>query len=205
VSKAQSEAANVALDPSNPMHITLPTFRMVILADEMLEHFFESSFPESFHVVEGLPSSNSEKLTTFSSLGFGGRSPVAALGPQAAGATRSLRGVLDNIVTDGMRVAAEVRKRMEEAQRDIEKNALPGQHREDDEEEDDDVVSAGGQSRLPADRRSVRSSDRDLLEGADAEAATAAEKGGAATEQAAEGRVRAGSSESAQRIVEFDA
>jgi len=33
VSKAQSEAANAALDPSKPLHITLPTFRMVVLAE----------------------------------------------------------------------------------------------------------------------------------------------------------------------------
>ena len=33
VSKAQAEAANAALDPSKPLHITLPTFRMVVLAE----------------------------------------------------------------------------------------------------------------------------------------------------------------------------
>jgi TBC1 domain family member 8/9 len=182
VSKAHSEAANIALDPANPLHITLPTFRMVVLADELLEQFFESSFPTSFHIIDGIGSSGpptaSSSLTTFSSLGFGGRSPVASFAPQAAGATRGLRGVLDNIVTDGMRVAAEVRRRMEEAQREIEKNALPGQRPVDDEEDDDDDVgmpgvgTKRGQGPGPADfeGRSVRSSDRDLLDGADAEA-----------------------------------
>jgi hypothetical protein len=32
-----SESANPALNPNNPLHITLPTFRMVVLADELLE------------------------------------------------------------------------------------------------------------------------------------------------------------------------
>lgn len=245
VSKVQSEKANIALDPSNPLHITLPTFRMVVLADELLEQFFESSFPASFHITDGLGSSgaptmpsSSSSLTTFSSLGIGaGRAAAAALGVpgaaspsvpggQAAGqASRGgLRGVLDNIVTDGMRVAAEVRRRMEDAQRELEKNAVPGQHGqrgedddEDDEDEDDDQLevpgfergggAAGGgaaagitasgsepSGRVPrgsavasrsassrqayggdAEMRSVLSSDRDLLEGADAEAGTTRE------------------------------
>ncbi|KAK3363430.1 hypothetical protein B0T25DRAFT_576025 [Lasiosphaeria hispida] len=187
VSKAQSERANIALDPSNPLHITLPTFRMVVLADELLEQFFESSFPASFHILEGIGSSSSatpsSTLTTFSNLGIGAGRAVgaafggAAPGPQAGG--RGLRGVLDNIVTDGMRVAAEVRRRMDEAQKELERNALPVQRGdEDDEEDDEDPPSglaaaagktAGGAYRDP-ERRSVRSSDRDLLAGLDAEA-----------------------------------
>ncbi|KAK3694261.1 rab-GTPase-TBC domain-containing protein [Podospora appendiculata] len=192
VSRAQSEKANIALDPSNPLHITLPTFRMVVLADELLEQFFESSFPASFHITGGLTSSSqtpTSALTTFSSLGMGaGRAVGAALGggSAAAGAGvpaggRGLRGVLDNIVTDGMRVAAEVRRRMEEAQKELEKNALPGQKGEDDEDEDEDDAIPGFEGRTTAgrssatyggdaERRSVRSSDRDLLAGADAEA-----------------------------------
>lgn len=178
VSKAKSEAANAALDPAHPLHITLPTFRMVVLADELLEQFFESSFPASFHITEGLPiaSSSTPSLTTFSSLGFGARPPVAPPpGPPAAG--RGLRGVLDNIVTDGMRVATEVRRRMDEAQKELEKNALPEQRADDEEEDDDDVGVEVGVRKGPAGasteierRQSVRSSDRDLLDGADAEA-----------------------------------
>ncbi|KXH28030.1 TBC domain-containing protein [Colletotrichum salicis] len=178
VSKAQSEAANAALDPANPLHMTLPTFRMVVLADELLEQFFESSFPTSFHLIEGLPtvSTPTSTLTTFSSLNFG-RAPVAVLNPAAQGATRGLRGVLDNIVTDGMRVAAEVRRRMEEAQKELEKNAVPGQQRDVEDEEDDADIgveigirkgTASGSADI--ERRSVRSEDRDLLDGADAEA-----------------------------------
>lgn len=215
VSKAQSERANVALDPSNPMHITLPTFRMVVLADELLEQFFESSFPTSFHVIEGVsitsPSgNNASALTTFANLGIGASRAAAAAfsntgngngnlsvpGPRApgapgmgmqpgqafSGASRGLRGVLDNIVTDGMRVAAEVRKRMEEAQRELEKNALPGQANDEDDEDDDLGIpgiggnsGSGGNSGGRGASGSVSSRDLDLLSGADAEADGGAE------------------------------
>ncbi|CAK7239115.1 MAG: GTPase activating protein (GAP) [Sporothrix thermara] len=245
VSKAQSERANVALDPSNPLHITLPTFRMVVLADELLEQFFESSFPTSFHVIEGIStsssSSNASALTTFANLGIGaGRAAAAAFGsggaghgganggvgagpgagagglaPGAAGArpgglqasqafsgaSRGLRGVLDNIVTDGMRVAAEVRKRMEEAQRELEKNAVPGQARPgadaDDDDDDDDLVVSTSSGNRP--------SDLDILEGADAEAdggAASEGKKGAPTATAASPAIDTTKTE---RIIEFDA
>ena len=178
VLKAQSEAANAALDPSKPLHITLPTFRMVVLADELLEQFFESSFPASFRITDALtntetPSSNN--LTTFSSLGFGKAGSVVTQsigslgGTSSAGAvppSKGLRGVLDNIVTDGMRVAAEVRRRMDEAQKELEKNATGA--REEDEDEDDG--QDGYRISVADERRSVRSEDRDLLDGADAEA-----------------------------------
>ncbi|KAI0475943.1 GTPase activating protein [Xylariaceae sp. FL0804] len=230
VSKAQSEKANVALDPSNPLHITLPTFRMVVLADELLEHFFESSFPTSLHIVDGLssntPSQSASSLTTFSNMSFGRSAPIPVL-PQpgaAGGAGRSLRGVLDNIVTDASRVASEVRRRMEEAQRELEKNAAPGQLREDEDDEEEDLhgsplakTSGGGAYGGDAERRSVRSSDRDLLDGADADAG--APKGnegsgqsilvdtvdtapqGSSTDNKAGG---GGSSPPAQGIVEFE-
>lgn len=180
VSRAESEAANVALDPANPLHMTLPTFRMVVLADELLEQFFESSFPASFHIIEGLPTSTlpSSNLTTFSSLGqTAGRAASSAVA--VAGGQRGLRGVLDGIVTDGMRVAAEVRRRMDEAQKEMEKNAVPGQRPAHEEEEDDedgdvDIHQLTASSRKgDAETRSVRSvsiEDRMLLEGADAEA-----------------------------------
>lgn len=74
--------------------------------------------------------------------------------------TKGLRGVLDNIVSDGMRVAGEVRKRMDEAQREMERAARVGEDEEEDER--------GG------DRRSVKAADRDLLEGAEAEAGVGA-------------------------------
>ena len=182
VSKAQAESANVALDPSKPLHITLPTFRMVVLADELLEQFFESSFPASFRISDKMvptgSASSSSSLTTFSNLGFGSRGSAASQvgsvgGTSSAGLVppgKGLRGVLDNIVTDGMRVAAEVRRRMDEAQKELEKNAV---HRPDEDEEDEegyDGSRTSGAYGGDAERRSVRSEDRDLLEGADAEA-----------------------------------
>lgn len=183
VSKAQSESANIALDPSKPLHITLPTFRMVVLADELLEQFFESSFPASFRIsdkmVSTIPTSSSSSLTTFSSIGFGRSSTAGSQG--GAGGTSSaglvppgkgLRGVLDNIVTDGMRVAAEVRRRMDEAQKEMEKNAVHRADEDEDDDEGDDGTRTSGAYGGDAERRSVRSEDRDLLEGADAEAGT---------------------------------
>ncbi|KAI5867605.1 TBC-domain-containing protein [Durotheca rogersii] len=214
VSKAQSESANAALDPANPLHITLPTFRMVVLADELLEQFFESSFPASLHLIDGLASPHSaSSLTTFSSIGFSRSPSAAAATPQAsvAGAGRSLRGVLDNIVTDASRVAAEVRRRMEEAQRELEKNAVPGQKDEEDEEDEDlpgpRLAGYGGDP----ERRSVLSSDRDLLDGADAEAGASKNQEGSSQPtlspgSAGAGRPRASSSASSsmRRIVEFE-
>ncbi|KAF4636640.1 hypothetical protein G7Y89_g1446 [Cudoniella acicularis] len=175
-SKAQSEAANAALDPSKPLHITLPTFRMVVLADELLEQFFESSFPASFRISDKMttpgPSSSGSSLTTFSNIGFGRQNPPqnGIVSAGAAGGvvppSKGLRGVLDNIVTDGMRVAAEVKRRMDEAQKEMEKNAVNKPDEDEDEDEAYDNPRTPGGER----RSNVRSEDRDLLEGADAEA-----------------------------------
>ncbi|KAL2844587.1 hypothetical protein BJY01DRAFT_214888 [Aspergillus pseudoustus] len=190
--RSVSESANPALDPNNPLHITLPTFRMVVLADELLEQFFDAYFPRSFHLSDQgaaatlLPSLSSN-LTTFSNIGAAKPQVSAAAGATVAGASggivppnRGLRGVLDNIVSDGIRMAAEVKKRMDEAQRDLERNAL---NREDDDEDDEDDdgppsattpamvggISSWGAGAYGADpeRRSVRDTDRDLLEGAE--------------------------------------
>ena len=167
-------SANIALDPANPLHITLPTFRMVILADELLQQFFEFSFAESFHIAPSTlgrtPSSFSlqtPSLTTFSNINsrqiFAPASSATISAGSAAPPSKGLRGLLDNIVTDGMRVATEVRKRVDEAQKDIEKSALA---RDEDEEEDEESRTAGLFG-TDIDRRSVREADRDLLEGGD--------------------------------------
>lgn len=153
-------SANIALDPSNPLHITLPTFRMVILADDLLQQFFESAFPASFHLSDHPAHSPSQTpLTTFSS-------PTPALHAAPRGGmvppAKGLRGVLDNIVSDGMRVAGEVRKRVDEAQREMERSAL--QRSETDLDDEEDKGAYGGE----ADRRSVREGDRELLEGEEA-------------------------------------
>src|SRR2546421_5950821 len=93
-SKSRSTSHNVALDPSHPLYITLPTFRMVILADELLEQFFESFFPQSFHLSDqpdpasfSRSTSLSSNLTTFANLSSSRR--VSGVGATAslAGAT----------------------------------------------------------------------------------------------------------------------
>jgi hypothetical protein len=153
----KAESANLALDPNTPLHITLPTFRMVILADEVLEQFFEVGFSSSFRLAdESLPfSSSSANLTTFSNAGkqvAGMNSGLGVVGGAGAGVVppgKGLRGMLDNIVTDGMRVAAEVRRRYDEAQKELDKEA---RHGREDEDEDEDAALA---------------KDSDLLEGAE--------------------------------------
>lgn len=160
---APDQAANLALDPNRPLHITLPTFRMVILADDLLQQFFETAFADSFHLSTGpFVPSRVNTLSTFqsvppspSSLSLTGGFSAAGVVPPAKG----LRGVLDNIVQDGMRVATEVRKRVDDVGRELEKSTA-SQRDVDIEEEDPG---------MEGDRRSVREGDRDLLEGAEAD------------------------------------
>ncbi|BFZ61543.1 GTPase activating protein (GAP) [Saitoella coloradoensis] len=76
------------------LSITLPTLRMVILADEYLEKFFDHKFAET--------------------ITFAPQDTSASNGKTQQG----LRGMLDTLVTDGMRVATEVRRKMEESQRE---------------------------------------------------------------------------------------
>jgi TBC1 domain family member 8/9 len=177
-SQSRSASHNVALDPSHPLYITLPTFRMVILADELLEQFFESFFPQSFHLsstpnagtISLASSTLSGNLTTFANLGApvknlisstSGKAGVVDVG-QAGGivepGSRGIRGVLDNIVNDGMRMAAEMRKRMDEAQKEFEKNARENGHKDREEEDDEEEL----------DEKAVMKRDQDLLEGAEA-------------------------------------
>ena len=164
------QSANLALDPANPLHITLPTFRMVVLADELLQQFFEFSFAESLHIAPEHVAKTSSfsvqtpTLTTFS--GINARQIFTPATGAGEAPSKGLRGLLDNIVTDGMRVAAEVRKRMDEAQKDMERSALGKD--EDYDEEEDETRTIGSQS-ADIEKRSVRSDDRDLLEGAEAE------------------------------------
>ena len=200
---------NAALDPSKPVHITLPTFRMLILADETLEHFFDVAFPNSFHLSDAPPSSiavqgrKGSNLTTFSNLkpvvppspvpthpiaGSGQIGPAAGVVPPG---NRGLRGMLDNIVTDGMRVATEVRRRMDEAGKEFERSATSTHHgrgseeQDDDDDEDDgealDLGTDGGPGAGAGSGGAHLSrrgrNDRDLLENAEAEAIDAASGG----------------------------
>jgi TBC1 domain family member 8/9 len=181
-SQQRAASHNLALDPNKPLHITLATFRMVILADELLEQFFETFFPQSFRLSD-LPTSTSSanlsspntlsgNLTTFTNLGTpvknllngSGSSKtmpdVGRAGGVVEPGSRGIRGVLDNIVNDGMRMAAEMRKRMDDAQREFEKNAREqGQkpYRDDDDDEEDyDEKDTG-----------IGKRDAELLEGAE--------------------------------------
>ncbi|KAK3666014.1 GTPase activating protein (GAP) [Elasticomyces elasticus] len=160
--------ANAALDPASPVHITLPTFRMLVLADETLESFFDSGFANSFHLADAPLPSSTVTSTSFlgpssSTTSVAGSMPAAGIpglpsvispGGAAAGVVgpgKGLRGVLDNIVTDGMRVAAEVRRRMDDAQKELDRGAsVRGTEDDDDDEGEDQAV--------------------DLLEGAEADA-----------------------------------
>lgn len=194
----KNTSANLALDPAHPLHITLPTFRMVILADDLLQQFFESAFPFSFHLSPTHAPQTPHNLTTFTS-------SVAA--PRTAGVVppaKGLRGVLDNIVSDGMRVAGEVRKRVDEAQRDMERSAVARQGSEEDGEEDED--RGGG---VDADRRSLRSvraGDRELLEGAEAEVESGGRGEGGDGVDLLDGAdaTAATTAGSAERVVEFE-
>ncbi|KAF2114057.1 GTPase-activating protein-like protein GYP2 [Lophiotrema nucula] len=143
--KEKAKAANLALDPNKPLHITLPTFRMVILADEVLEHFFEVGFSSSFKLADAplLSAASSSNLTTFSNAGKQVAAAASNMGGVVGGAGagvvppgKGLRGMLDNIVSDGMRVAAEVRRRYDEVQKDLDSEARHGRDDEDEEEEE---------------------------------------------------------------------
>lgn len=172
------EKANLALDPENPLHITLPTFRMVVLADEALERFFERGFAETLQL-----------------LGEAGVTPpvvvVSLPVPVAVVAPKGLRGVLDGIVDEGLRVAAEVRRRVEEA----------GVAPEEEEDEKD------------AESRSIMETDRELLKGAEAETVVQAvaeapavieSDGGDGDGELVLGRAGEGVQVAEEGVVEFD-
>ncbi|OJD32308.1 gtpase activating protein [Diplodia corticola] len=186
--KPDATSANLALDPAHPLHITLPTFRMVILADENLEHFFDRAFANSFRLSD-VPTSSGANLTTFANAGrnpssASPASPSLPSVPSTGGIVppgKGLRGMLDNIVSDGMRVAAEVKRRMDEAQREMERanggqggvgvagnsNGGGGGGRGGVDDDDDDEYD--GKHSISAETRSLHERDRDLLEGAETE------------------------------------
>jgi hypothetical protein len=204
--KAQkAKEANLALDPNKPLYITLPTFRMVILADEILEQFFEVGFSSSFRLADNniqSHASSSSNLTTFANAGRQGAAAGMGIGGTVGGAGagivppgKGLRGMLDNIVSDGMRVAAEVKRRMDEAQRELDHEAKHGREEEEEEEE-------------PPSAR-----DRDLLEGAETADVDASRDGAqdllvepvktGGAEEMKKGRTRT-ASDASRKVVEFE-
>lgn len=82
----ESIKANAALDPTHPKVIDLPTFRMIILADETYELFFSNTLRSSVHVDEHVNIDNKSKV---------------------------LRSMFDGILADGKRVAEQVRRRVD--------------------------------------------------------------------------------------------
>ena len=180
--KPNTHQANIALDPAKPLFITLPTFRMVILADEVLEAFFDTGFANTLHLADQpIPSTASSfsSLTTFANLGRGSGAGAVAGTPipptPLVPVGKGLRGMLDGIVADGMRVAGEVRRRVEDIQGELDRSSsASGAVAEDDDDEGD-----GGKSLLDVDmggptdhgrKSSETSRDGELLEGADAQA-----------------------------------
>ncbi|GEQ70797.1 hypothetical protein JCM33374_g4476 [Metschnikowia sp. JCM 33374] len=80
---------NAALNPNTPVFLNLPTFRMVVLADETYELFFDATLRESIHLDKPLDA----KFDTM----------------------RNLRDMFDGLLADGKEVAKKVRRRMDSA------------------------------------------------------------------------------------------
>ncbi|KAI5954937.1 GYP2 [Candida jiufengensis] len=110
---------NVALDPNHPVYLNLPTFRMVILADETYELLFSTTFRDSIHLDREL---NDLKFI------------------------RNLRDMFDGLLADGKKVATKVRMRMDSrasqltnssGSSSIKSKTSPKEEDEDDERDDD--------------------------------------------------------------------
>jgi len=86
-------AANAALDPTKRLYITLPTLRMIILADEPLERLFDYVLPSTI-----------------------------VLTPPQTQATQPglLRGLFDSLVSEGTKTVGEVRRRIDEVSKEVE-------------------------------------------------------------------------------------
>lgn len=89
----ESITHNKALDPNTPVYITSSMFRMIVLANETYSSFFEHEFWASFDV--DLP----------------GNTDQSVLGDLVG----NIRGVVNNVMADGVRVANQVKKRMGDA------------------------------------------------------------------------------------------
>lgn len=99
--------ANAALDPNHPLTLNLPTFRMVILADETYELLFSKTLSDSIHLDRKTKVTNNGNI---------------------------LRDMFDGLLADGRRVATQVRRRIDSttvAENNRRQESL------DEEEEDD--------------------------------------------------------------------
>lgn len=131
---------NAALNPNMPVFVTLPTFRMVVLADETYELLFSSTLRNAIHLTKPLDSQ-------FNTI-------------------RNLRDMFDGILADGRKVANKVRRRMDSAASNLhnnssENNSLKSSkskiHEEEEERDDDFGVI------------SIDEKDKDILLGAEAQ------------------------------------
>lgn len=84
---------NMALNPNNKVYITPSMFRMVILANETYSSFFENQFWQSFDLDS--PATSDQSI-------FGGM-------------IGNIRGMVNNVMADGARVANQVKKKMDDA------------------------------------------------------------------------------------------
>ncbi|CAH2353287.1 GTPase-activating protein GYP2 [[Candida] railenensis] len=136
---------NAALNPNAPVYINLPTFRMVVLADETYELLFSKTFSSSIHVDKPLDS----KFKTI----------------------RNLRDMFDGLLADGRKVATQVRRRMDSAASNAKHNSgnnsspdsasLKSAKKEEEEYRDDDFGVIA-----------IDEKDKDLLLGAEAQVLT---------------------------------
>ncbi|GMM33942.1 GTPase-activating protein [Saccharomycopsis crataegensis] len=138
--KSQSLKANKALDPDHPLAMDLPTFRMVILADESYELFFGEILASSIDINKPIKNAQSHF---------------------------NIRNMFDTLVADGRKVANEVRRRIDDVQsitsptastfkRSRATSSASKHQASVDEEEDDDFISSD-----------VGTTDTDLLKGAE--------------------------------------
>lgn len=136
---------NAALNPNTPVYLNLPTFRMVILADETYELLFSSTLRESTHLDRPLD------------LKF---NPM-----------RNLRDMFDGLLADGRKVASKVRIRMDSrasnnmnntnnsSNNSIKSGKSKNDHNGEDDDRDDDFGII-----------SIDENDKNLLLGTEAQA-----------------------------------
>jgi Ca2+-binding EF-hand superfamily protein len=115
--------ANIALDPNHPLTLNLPTFRMVILANESYELLFSKTLADSIHLDRKTKITNNGNI---------------------------LRDMFDGLLADGRKVATQVRRRMDSANaNDNQSIKSHKQHPDSIEEEEEDDF--GPQSATTAD------------------------------------------------------
>lgn len=114
---SDSISKNAALNPNAPVVVNLPTFRMVVLANETYELFFDRTFRDSIHLSEPVTSKYD---------------PV-----------RSLKDMFNGLLADGQLVALKVRRRVDSAasqalHHDNSSQSSKSTKHDDDDERDDD-------------------------------------------------------------------